>query len=342
MKRLLDFIKNLRYLNRLIAKAEIHDLRLDALEHADRAQAANAAALRSQHDQRLDAMRSEHDLRLDALEDAHRQLAASLDERAKKAVAEQIFYQATAMHQRIDQFLFDDQHRDKDTAKPELAVSSSLMMDEYYVAFENTFRGARPDILNRYIFYLDFITLSGVQKALDIGCGRGEWVELLQQKGVECHGVDMNTCMVSICEKHHVNHVKCQNAVDYLQASDDSSFDLVTLFHIIEHLPLETLLLLLAQVMRVLKPSGRIVMETPNPDNLLVSSLNFYLDPTHKNPVPKEVSQFLLSHAGFSGIQTVVLNPFPETMRFRENSAMSTVLNERMFGPQDYLVIGHK
>ncbi len=282
--------------------------------------------MRSEHDLRLDAMRSEHDLRLDALEDAHRQLAASLDERAKKAVAEQIFYQATAMHQRIDQFLFDYQHPDKDKANPEFAVSSSLMMDEYYVAFENTFRGARPDILNRYIPYLDIITLSGVQKALDIGCGRGEWVELLQQKGVECHGIDMNTCMVSICEKHHVNHVKCQNAVDYLQACDDASFDLVTLFHIIEHLPLETLLLLLAQVMRVLKPSGRIVMETP----------------THKNPVPKEVSQFLLNYAGFSGIQTVVLNSFPETMRFQENSAISTVLNERMFGPQDYLVIGHK
>jgi O-antigen chain-terminating methyltransferase len=329
MKRILKLLYNILHLNRWICIVEAQNQRLDALEHHSRNNVDTMNALRHQNDQRLDA-----------LEYHSRNLDIQINTIIKKVVAEQIFYQAAGMHQRIDQFLFDCEQESR--VSESLSSSASLMMDDYYVAFENAFRGSRSAIQKNYSAYIELLEMDTVSKALDIGCGRGEWIQLLQQKGIEAHGVDANSTMISLCEEEGIQHVTCKDAITYLKECDNESFDFISAFHLIEHLPLEITLLLLAQIMRVLKPQGKLVIETPNPDNLLVSSLTFYNDPTHRNPIPKEVAKFLCEYAGFKEIESISLHPFPKEMHFKEDSEVTHVLNERFFGGQDYIVIGIK
>ena len=218
--------------------------------------------------------------------------------------------------------------------------------DALYVAFENQFRGSREVIKKRVRVYLDDVCGAGAVTAdspiLDLGCGRGEWLELVNENGLAGEGVDSNAIMVSACQERGLRVIE-GDALEYLRALPAESRGAITAFHLIEHLEFQLLVQLLRESFRVLRPGGLAIFETPNPDNVLVGSNRFYSDPTHLHPLPKEYSRFMLQSVGFSDVVARPLNPDKDSLP--ENAAspeLRNFLNRLFFGEQDYAVIGKK
>ena len=228
--------------------------------------------------------------------------------------------------------------------KPAITTELDHSLDAFYAAFEERFRGSRAVIHQRLAVYLPLLKEAqiapGDSLVLDLGCGRGEWLELLRQNGYKALGIDLNQVVVAECQQRCLD-VREADIIDYLQSLDDNSVALVTGFHLIEHLPFEILMKLLSESFRVLRPRGMVIFETPNPANVLVGSCNFYFDPTHRNPLPSLMTQFLAQYSGFSPVNILNLNPSTDTP-IVEDSETAKRFNEYFYGPMDYAIIGYK
>lgn len=218
-------------------------------------------------------------------------------------------------------------------------------IDAYYVSFEDAHRGSENDIrikLQGYIDHLARIPEATLGKpVVDIGCGRGEWLRLLSENGFTGIGVDLNPDMVARCRAQGLiaNHA---DALAWLSAQKDESCAAISAFHIVEHLPFEVLFPLVEQAWRVLAPGGVLIMETPNPENVLVGSHTFYHDFSHRNPVTPTSLQFLVGYHGFAVSELLRLSPYPPEARVAENSLVADRVNGHFCGPQDYAVIAVK
>lgn len=134
-----------------------------------------------------------------------------------------------------------------------------------------------------------------------------------------------------------------EDALQHLRALPNGKIGAVTGFHIIEHLPSDVLVSFINETIRVLKPGGLAIFESPNPLNVLVGSHNFYIDPTHRNPIPSLTAQLLLEAQGLCDVEVLHLHPYPESHKIRENGAeVVRRFNEHFYGPQDYAVIGRR
>ena len=221
---------------------------------------------------------------------------------------------------------------------------SEDQMDAFYVAFEDACRGSREEIrlaMEAYLPHLQEFTERGNARLLDLGCGRGEWLQLMQEQGWQVQGIDMNNVMVQQCLEQGLD-VNQGDALGYLQKQPDSSIDLITGFHIIEHLPFSTLFGVFGEAMRVLKPNGRILFETPNPENLLVGSHTFYHDPTHRNPVTPTSIEFLARYHGFIDSEIIRLHPYPDEAKVVGIDPLTERVNGHLCGPQDYAIMALK
>ena len=216
--------------------------------------------------------------------------------------------------------------------------------DAFYMSFEDRFRGSRNEIKERISFYLPYVweTKAGTagHPVLDLGCGRGEWLELLCDSGMEARGVDINSAMLDLCRQRGLDVVKA-DALEYLRSLPDNSQGAVTGFHIIEHLPFEVLMDLLSEVQRVVEPGGFVIFESPNCKNLLVGACSFNIDPTHRNPVFPDTAKFMLEILGFHPVELEYLTPISETP-FETDGGVHPVLKDLLYGPQDFAVIGFK
>lgn len=181
------------------------------------------------------------------------------------------------------------------------AVSESL--DQLYSDFEAQFRGPQENVANRLRPYLQFVANigAGVERApiLDIGCGRGEWLKLVADAGHHGFGVDMNAIFVEDCRQAGLS-VELMDGLEKLRSLPDASVGLVSMFHLVEHLPFETMIAIFDEALRVLVPGGGFLVETPNPENALVAQWSFYMDPTHRNPLPPEMLRWMVQSRGFS------------------------------------------
>lgn len=184
------------------------------------------------------------------------------------------------------------------------------MNDCFYRAFEEKHRGSRALIKSRLRVYLPFVkpllSLHEEAKAIDLGCGRGEWLEILDEAGFQPYGVDLNSEMLAVCHERGLN-VERKDAIEALKALPDETQAVVSGFHIVEHLPFSELQVLVQEAFRVLKPAGLLIMETPNPENLIVGATNFYLDPTHNRPIPPQLLSFLPEYYGYGRIKIIRL-----------------------------------
>ncbi|MDR3467822.1 MAG: glycosyltransferase [Xanthobacteraceae bacterium] len=174
--------------------------------------------------------------------------------------------------------------------------------DRFYKSFEDQFRGSRALIKARLTDYLPFLVpfreLAAPARAIDLGCGRGEWLELLRDLGFDAYGVDINEAMLAEAE-HAGLRVKQEDALSALRDLPAASQSIVSGFHIAEHISFDDLLTLAREAMRVLIPGGLLILETPNPENIRVATTTFYFDPTHRNPLPAELLAFVARYAGF-------------------------------------------
>ena len=155
-----------------------------------------------------------------------------------------------------------------------------------YSAFETFFRGQRSDIKKRLLTYLPiayFLPLYLPEYTLDVGCGRGEWLELLAEHGIRATGIDINHKFVDECRQSGLEATEA-DLFDFLVQQEEGHYRLMTGFHIVEHLAPDKLPWFLDILFTLLAPGGIVILETPNPENLTVGSCNFYLDPTHVRP----------------------------------------------------------
>lgn len=188
------------------------------------------------------------------------------------------------------------------------------MKDSFYSAFESEHRGSRELIKSRQKIYNDFIlALADIypqSKACDLGCGRGEWLELLSEAGFDAIGVDLDEGMLSYCHDLGLNVIQ-QDVIEFLKSLDDDSVSLISSFHLIEHIGFENVKILVQEALRVLKPDGLLILETPNCENIIVGTHHFYLDPTHVSPIPSELLSFLTRYSGFKRNKIIRLQGDP-------------------------------
>jgi O-antigen chain-terminating methyltransferase len=220
-------------------------------------------------------------------------------------------------------------------------------IDAYYLAFEDANRGTRESVLEKLTIYNDWLATcvpeaNGLtHQIVDIGCGRGEWISYVRQKGRDAIGIDVNRVMVDACLKQGFN-VRCTDALSYLRSLPTGSVAAVTGFHIIEHLPFDYLFALVQESYRVLVEGGSVLFETPNPENVLVGSHTFYHDFTHRNPVTPSAISFLLKYQHFEEIDIVRSSPYPEEAKVPGNDPLTERVNGHLCGPQDFAVMGRK
>jgi O-antigen chain-terminating methyltransferase len=143
-------------------------------------------------------------------------------------------------------------------------------------------------------------------KAIDLGCGRGEWLELMREIGVQAHGVDTNKEMLEACEILGLS-IEMGDALNYLSDLKTESIDIVSGFHIIEHLKFDSVHEMIHHAIRVLRPAGLLILETPNPENIVVATSSFYMDPTHQKPIPPQLLRFMAEYYGFCRVKVLRL-----------------------------------
>ncbi|MGF6958253.1 methyltransferase domain-containing protein [Paraburkholderia youngii] len=227
-----------------------------------------------------------------------------------------------------------------------LAVAPEII-DAYYLAFEDANRGSRENVLAKLAIYDDWLA-TNVPRAgrlthqiVDIGCGRGEWLSYVRERGHDAIGIDVSPVMVKACIAQGFD-ARHTDALKYLRSLPTGSVAAVTGFHIIEHLPFDYLFALVQESYRVLVEGGSVLFETPNPENILVGSHTFYHDFTHRNPITPSAITFLLKYHHFEAIDIVRSSPYPEEAKVPGNDPLTERVNGHLCGPQDFAVHGRK
>jgi SAM-dependent methyltransferase len=236
-----------------------------------------------------------------------------------------------------------------------ISPASNLQENTNYYLFEERFRGSRKDIKQRQLAFLPYF--EKCSRVLDIGCGRGEFLEILKDHAIGCIGVDSDPDMVAYCHSRQLE-VEQSDAITYLETLDDKSLDGVFIDQVVEHLEPEYLVRLLALCHQKMKFGYYIIIETVNPLSF-VSFVNFYIDMTHKKPVHPETLQYLFSALGFRECEKKFFSPVSDEGRLKKienkyslDEAVQKIieaynyntelLNTVLFGAQDYAVIGKK
>ena len=231
---------------------------------------------------------------------------------------------------------------------------SSQVKGLNYFIFEDRFRGSRNDTKAKQLKFVKYF--EGCKNVLDIGCGRGEFLELLKDNGISGHGIDIDEDMVRYCRSRDLN-VEKLDAVSYLNQLEDKSLDGIFIDQVVEHLDPDYLIKMIDLCYKKMLFGAYIIMETVNPLSLL-SLADFYMDMSHKRPVHPETLKFLMSAAGFRETVAQFYEPAVEDGRLRyidadelaekERSLADIInrntdmLNNMIFGPRDYAAIGKK
>jgi SAM-dependent methyltransferase len=218
--------------------------------------------------------------------------------------------------------------------------------NDFQFALQDRFRGSECETLEKLQPYLSVIETwrESLPRApwLDIGCGRGEWLEAAGHAGYGVVGIDWNPVAVARCRAKGLNAEET-DALGYLRSLKNESLAVVTAFHAVEHWPMGYFLALMQEAVRTLQPGGLMIIETPNPDNLLTGSSNFWRDPTHRRPIPPALLEFIYQYFGLSVVKRLDLNlpPSDERLPYDEISVVHR-LNESLYGPQDHGLIGRR
>lgn len=232
-----------------------------------------------------------------------------------------------------------------------LARQLNESYDALYRDLENVFRGTREQVRALVADHVDDVKkVAHLGPVVDLGCGRGEWLELLAEAGIDAYGVDFNTDFVEAGTERGLD-VRMGDAIAHLRELPEASLGAVTAFHVAEHLPLDALVALVDAALIALKPGGLLVLETPNPTNVRVGAASFYLDPTHLKPLHPEFMRFLLEQRGFAEAEIRYLHRGADgavqpsdlgTADPEHATALAAEIDWALFGPRDYAAIARK
>jgi len=224
--------------------------------------------------------------------------------------------------------------------------------DSVYTAFENRFRGSREEVRRRQADYVQL--LAGHAPVIDLGCGRGELLELLREAGIAARGVEGNANAVQVCRAKGLD-VAHGDLVAFLDEQPPAALGAVFAAQVAEHLPPPVLAALLAAAHRALAKDGLLVLETVNVASAL-GFLDVYIrDLTHERPLHPETLRFMAAAAGFSEVRIELRSPVPDDVKLHlvptgglpppvvkalnENVAR---LNALLFAPLDYALVARR
>lgn len=215
-------------------------------------------------------------------------------------------------------------------------------LDEFLVALGDRFRGTPGSITERLRVYLPLLRDAGFKgPALDLGCGRGEWLELMRDANVEAVGVEHNRLLLDVCAGKDLKVVDA-DLTAFLRQAPAEHWQLVTAFHVIEHLGWPGWLAFLRDIYRVLRPGGMAIVETPSPGNLVTAANRFHLDPTHRHPLPDALLEFASTQVGFDRVEIMPLRAEAEAVTRLVAAGVPAELVDRLFGSQDYAIIARR
>jgi SAM-dependent methyltransferase len=289
----------------------------------------NAAALRLADAiaERDDAGRAAVVERVDGFAREHRALTTGLDAQARRAVE---------LEERLTRLERRERPAAAAAAPAPLPPLSSAVPD--YFAFESRMRGSTESIRERQRPYVD--DFRDAAPVLDLGCGRGEFLVLLREAGIEARGVDLDADMVAFARGEGLD-VEQADAVQHLEALEDGSLGGVFAAQLVEHIPAPTLVRLLELAAAKLRPRGLLVAETINPLSPLALR-NYYADLTHAQPLVPETLELLARQAGFGSVELRFLNAPEERLAEPADPLIAgnvARLNELLFGPLDYAIV---
>ena len=227
----------------------------------------------------------------------------------------------------------------------ELEIKRTEKLNFDYVGFENKYRGSQEEItkkLNSYVEYFE-----NCDNVLDIGCGRGEFLEILKEKNISALGIDIEDNMVSMCKEKGLR-VNKADALEYLNKLEDNSLGGIIMNQVIEHMEPNYLIEVINTAYKKLKPGAHFVAETINPQSMIVFTEAYFMDLSHKRMLHPYTVQFLLESSGFAEVSIRYMNKvedlrIPESDQLPEeiNKALNK-LNDVVYGYRDYAIVGRK
>jgi O-antigen chain-terminating methyltransferase len=211
-------------------------------------------------------------------------------------------------------------------------------IDVDWTRFAEVFRGSEDRIRAQHARYVE--KFAGAKaEILDLGCGRGEFLEAAKEAGLVARGIDLNAENVALCASKGLNAERA-DMFEHLDSLPDRSLGGALCSQVIEHLPPHLLPELIRLLSAKVCPGGMLAIETPNPECLAIFSTHFYIDPTHTRPVPPALLCFYLQEAGFGNLEVERLEPAVESMP--SIAALPAEFRNAFFGALDYAVIARK
>ncbi len=206
-----------------------------------------------------------------------------------------------------------------------------------WLRFTDRFRGPEESVREKHRLYVPYF--EGCRAVLDLGCGRGEFLEVMRDAGIPARGIERSGEFVALCRSKELE-VEAADLLEYLPSLPDESLDGIFCSHVVEHLPPERLLEVVRVAAKKLKAGGVLAIETPNPESLALFATHFYLDPTHVRPVPPALMAFYAEEAGIGRVEVIRRSPAVEDAPSLQSVPQD--FRDAFFGALDYALVGRK
>jgi SAM-dependent methyltransferase len=275
----------------------------------------------------------------------------SLDFKSQQAQNTQgMFYQQLASLEQFQRIAFATlqseltQLNHSPSPKGETAPRERASADIFWMECMNKFYGNREEVASLRSPFLRWIEQSkkGAPNVpvLDLDSGRGEWLELLQKKGLQAQGVESQPELVKLCQSFDLK-IEQKDSLTALKKTASKSLGAVTTFNLVERLSFSELLTLVDETLRVLRPGGVFIFETLNPKNIEVCMEQFWRDPMAVRLIPSSLFETLVKLRGFTEVEVVASHPAPDSSKL-QGGALAEQLNELLYSHSKYALIGRR